>query len=99
MHVLLSPASVYPVLQLHSRDPCVLIHICKQPPLLVLHSLISIEEINHIQLISNLLLCVTYEPGSMQIISKFFQPRAKSERVAKTCVGLKVYQHSQIKYL
>ena len=36
-------SSTNPDLQLHSRDPGVLVQICSQPPLFVLHSLISIE--------------------------------------------------------
>ena len=80
MHMLLSPAGMYPVLQLHTRDPCVLVHICEQPPLLVLHSLMSI---NHIPLLFNLFLCVIFGPGSMQIRSKFSQPGAKTQRVTK----------------
>ena len=36
-----SLTSVNPELQLHTRDPCVLVHSCAQPPLFVLHSCIS----------------------------------------------------------
>ena len=37
------PASVYPVLQLHWNEPAELVHVCAQPPLLLLHSLISAQ--------------------------------------------------------
>ena len=33
--------SLNPDLQLHRREPVVFVHICAQPPLFVLHSLIS----------------------------------------------------------
>ena len=39
--VLPSLTSVNPEFQLHTRDPCVLVHSCAQPPLFVLHSFIS----------------------------------------------------------
>ena len=39
------PASVYPVLQLHWNEPGELVHVCAQPPLLVLHSLISVQRV------------------------------------------------------
>ena len=45
-----SLTSVNPELQLHTRDPCVLVHSCAQPPLFLLHSFISMynEDIERI---------------------------------------------------
>ena len=37
-------ASEYPVLQPQVRDPVVSVHVCAQPPLLVLHSFTSVHK-------------------------------------------------------
>ena len=39
------PDSVYPVLQLHWNEPAELVHVCAQPPLLLLHSLMSAQRV------------------------------------------------------
>ena len=36
---------MYPVLQLHWNEPAELVHVCAQPPLLLLHSLISAQRV------------------------------------------------------
>ena len=46
LQVLPSPFSLNPDLQLHWNEPSELVQVCAQPPLLLLHSLISFEEMN-----------------------------------------------------
>ena len=41
MHETKSEANAYPDLQVHLKEPCVLVHMCWQPPFLFEHSFVS----------------------------------------------------------